>query len=289
MNRILLCSVNLLGDTLGITPAIHALRKEHSNAHITLMVQDEPFTRILEHNLDVDEIIYDNGENWDRVRNLDPNNELGHFDFKHLFDITKSWNYCLREGKHMSEGYAHHLGQALKKELTIESRSPVIKFTEEEIEESKKYKGSIVFAPHSASSTVENADGAGNKKWGKSKWISFIRFIKGKYPEFKLVSVGGPKDVKLGWEGVMEYIGNDIRKDAVMVFGCDLCVVLDNGISHLASGVGQNILCLHPRAVPKNFSWPHTTGWLGAIRAYPMGVSVQEMIDEFEKFIEWRK
>lgn len=290
MKRILFGSVNLLGDSLAITPSLRAVRKKCPDSEIILLVQDEPLTRILEHNPDIDGIVYDDTEDWQRVRKLDPDKELGEFDFKHLFDITKSWNYCLREGRHMSEGYAYHLAQALGEELAIETRSPIMGFTEEELKEAEEYKGSIVFAPHSASSTVENEDGAGNKKWGRSKWVELVKYIREKNG-FRLISVGSPKDTALGWEGVEEFIGNDIRKDAVMVRGCDLAIVLDNGIMHVADACRTNFICIHPRAVPTNFSRPTIPekGFGKILRCAPMWLDTDEVIAEFNKFVEWRK
>ncbi|MCC7342960.1 MAG: hypothetical protein IT170_17895, partial [Bryobacterales bacterium] len=58
MSRAIFLSLNALGDTLCITPALRAFRKANPGVSVTVVAQAAPFTRVLDGNPDIDLLIY---------------------------------------------------------------------------------------------------------------------------------------------------------------------------------------------------------------------------------------
>ena len=280
MRGTLFCGVNLIGDALCTTPAVREWRLAHPDDYVLYVAQDQPISRILLKNPSVDRVRFDEGA---KVRSM---RGYGNFTKRHLFDVSKAWDYGIPRRIHMAQAYGVLAG------IGVGSCRPVLRLVDAERAEAAPHIPSgrfVVVCPHSVSSTVETADRGGNKLWGDSKWIELFPILH--EMGFAIVSLGGPQDPKFYPDddsAVTEIHNLPIRVAAAVMERADYVVTLDSGLAHIAAALDKNVVEIYPRLLPIEWVRPHTThnrviqGYPPQIKVRAVAAALDELVGEVE-------
>lgn len=110
MDRALFTSVNLLGDTVCITPAIRAWSDAHPGTHIEVRVQDQGICDVITGNHPYG-IVKRVPGNFELVRTPP---DRGDYDFFFNFDITMAHQLAVAKNIHIIQAYGQTLGVTIK-------------------------------------------------------------------------------------------------------------------------------------------------------------------------------
>lgn len=241
----LIASVNLIGDTLTQTPAIHRYMEEHPNDDVTWLLHENPSTELFLHC----------GIPVRRIRSEDPGDSSAvsemrvpgmDFHKKISLSCTKAWNLSLNKGEHIAQGYARQLGVKLDGHEVV----PILNLPASRLRENGRRW--LPVSINSASNDPVDGDGfSGNKNFPVKRWVEVLKpFVARGYVPIQLL---GPEDH-------VEIPGIDLAccsivEAAQFIRDCGVYAGVDNGITHIAVAVGAKCFVIYPECLP--------TTWVG--------------------------
>lgn len=278
MERAVFLGFNALGDTLCTTPTIRAFRREHPDAHITYVAQSASFTRVLDHNPDIDyvhysEFMYLNGltkftEDWLYSLPLDFSEPatLYKFDMNQMCTTEEVFH------EHIATGFSKLL------KIPIQSIRPRIHLTEEE----REFAASLVQAPyavlsmHSNSNPKRESGEGGKKDWPRERWEETCKRLREAGIE-DIVAVGSEFDTRernVHWRNLY---GLPIRIVGALMERAACVLTLENGIGHLAHAVDANMVMLYSDIVPLGWANPAEATNCEVLYGSPLDASVDQV------------
>src|ERR1700756_1002372 len=265
--RVLFKSVNLIGDSLYIGPALRkwlqktAVREDEIymwtlNDHIAPLYPG--MIRDMEYKL---KVVFDRPE--------------GNFDFEHVFNVNDAFALSDKKKQHVAESYAELLGVELDRYIPnapgIASKAtlkPIFIPEQETLSPEMARLGTerpILISMFSASCESRDKDHPGlppNKMIPWEKWIPMIELLRKEYPDVPIRFLGAPTDMvpdeyvvdtaKYAFAIVRpgEYmLGIPLNQLAIIMQYARLVVTIDNGMSHLAASQEAPTCLFYPRCL----------------------------------------
>lgn len=238
--KTLFASVNLIGDTIVQTPAIRLYRMQHPDEEIHWVMQDDPARSLFEAMIEsgiCDHVFFDS--NWDRIRSLD-------YDGYHkrvLMDVQAAFRIGQRTGLHIAQAFGRLI------QASVDSRHilPSVPVCQQVFEAIGVPPRCLVISPRSSSNApVNNFAGSKNLPW--TAWPKIIdRFIQNDRIENYVLLLRDhdpPPEVplcvlRMSLRDAVAYI-------AKACAGGGLYCGVDNGITHIAAGLGVPTYCVYP-------------------------------------------
>lgn len=256
--RAIFLSLNALGDTLCITPALQAFRRQNPKTSISVITQAAPFTRVLDGNPDIDLLLYSermylNGlpeqrKEW--IATL----PLG------LRERATLYNMDLRAAVTKPEDFRQHISKAFARIVGIETETvrPVMALDQLErraasLLASRPY---AVLSWHSVSNPKRD-DGDGRKKdWPMDRWQELARRISTE-AGLEVFAIGSERDA---FPSLRRHItplyGLPVKVVAALLEQAACVVTLENGIAHLAAAVDAPMVEIYSDMMPKEWAFP---------------------------------
>ena len=251
MDKAVFLGLNALGDFLCTTPTLRAFRRQHPRTKIIYLAQSAGFTRVLEHNPDIDLVIYsdrlfvqglpDQLTTWLRSMPLDLRAPATfyHLDLKFVCKSQDDFK------QHMSQAFAKMVG------VQIESTRPTVVLTESDRRGARVFtdRPYVVFSMHSVSNP-ERADGKGRKKdWPTERWQEVAKRIAA-LGEYEILTIGAESESPYPVSKARVLYGLPIRVVAALLEGAACVVTLENGIAHLSSAVDARSVVIYSDMMP---------------------------------------
>ncbi|MBI5364849.1 MAG: hypothetical protein HZA53_16855 [Planctomycetes bacterium] len=239
--------LHLLGDSIAATPIVHAWRKRNPEAHVTLVLPDAPYARVMELCPDVDRLVYVTlgheqlvyGGSTEYLHEHPAFS--GDFDERFVLDIQRVARDPRARGLHMTEGYARLA------EIEITSRRPSIapelaRAHRPDLGLGARY---AVLARHTVSGGPPEHRTKRTKRWPEDRWPELARRLRRELG-LEVVSIGTPSERRLESPHALDLHGLSILEVAALLADAALLVTIDNGIYHLGQGLGTPTVHLVP-------------------------------------------
>lgn len=289
MSRAIFLSLNALGDTLCITPALRAFRNENPGVPITVVTQAAPFTRVLDGNPDIDLLIYSermylNGvpeqrDQWIRMLPIA------------LRDTATLYTMDLRAVVTDGDAFQQHISKVFAKIVGVETDTvrPVVVLDDLERRAARMLvsKPYAVLSWHSVSNP-EREDGQGRKKdWPAERWRELARQVREKY-DLEVFTIGSERDPFPTESGVSALHGLPIKVVAALLENAACVVTVENGIGHLAAAVDAPIVLIYSNMMPLSWANPAEATACEVIYRDPRQITVDEVLDAMERALAKR-
>ena len=247
--RTLFASVNLIGDTVTQTAALHRYRRLHPEEEVHWLLQNGP-TRVLFEDMPrmgvCDQVLFD--ADWERIRRMD----YAGYDKRVLMDVQEAFRIGGEQHLHIAQAYGRMIGV----ELGAADILPHVPVRPHSLGELGVPPRCLVISPLSASNAP--VDGmAGNKNLPWAAWGVLIeRFVQaGRIANYVVLlrdtdpAPGIPLCVlRLPLAAAVAYIARACAEGGAYAG-------VDNGITHLAAGLRVPTFCVYPDAL--------APGWVG--------------------------
>lgn len=247
--RTLFAGVNLIGDTVTQTPALHQYRRQHPDEEVHWLMQDGPARALFEDmpRLGVcDQVLFDT--DWERIRRMDYEG----YDKRIRMDVQEAFRIGGEQRVHIAQAYGRMIGV----ELDATDILPHVPVRPQELGALGVPPRCLVISPVSASNAP--VDGiAGNKNLPWAAWGVLIeRFVQAGRIENYVVLLRDTDPVpgiplcvlRLSLAGAIAYIAKACAEGGAYAG-------VDNGITHLAAGMRVPTFCAYPQTL--------TPGWVG--------------------------
>lgn len=289
MSRAIFLSLNALGDTLCITPALRAFRKANPGVSITVITQAAPFTRVLDGNPDIDLLIYSermylNGipERRDQWINMLP---------IALRDTATLYMMDLRAVVTGAEAFQQHISKAFAKIVGLETESvrPVVVLDDLERRAARMLtpKPYAVLSWHSVSNP-EREDGQGRKKdWPAECWRELARRVREEF-DLDVFTIGSERDPFPTEPGVQPLHGLPIKVVAALLENAACVITVENGIGHLSAAVDAPLVLIYSNLMPLPWANPAEATACKAIYKDPRQTTVNEVLDAMDRVLAKR-
>lgn len=247
--RTLFASVNLIGDTVTQTPALHRYGREHPDEEVHWLMQDGPARALFEDmpRLGVcDQVLFD--ADWDRIRRMDYDG----YGKRIRMDVQEAFRIGSEQRLHIAQAYGRMIGV----ELGAADILPHVPVRRQSLGELGVPPRCLVISPLSASNAPKDGI-AGNKNLPWQAWGVLIeRFVQARRIENYVVLLrdtdpapGIPLCVlRLSLDAAVAYIAKACAEGGAYAG-------VDNGITHLAAGLRVPAFCVYPEAL--------APGWVG--------------------------
>lgn len=255
--RVAFASLHLLGDTLAATAVLRAYRERYPADHVSLLVPDASYARVLELCPAVDCVAYlelpdDRQIVFEHSRPIVealPWWRNSNFDERFVLDVQEIARDGLAGELHMAELHARRVG------LELQNLRPCI-----DVERSLAHRPAsapeepyIVLARHTVSGKHALAREAKTKRWAERRWLALAARIRRELG-LTIVSIGTPAEARLDQSDVLNFHDLDIRQVAGLLAGADALVTVDNGILHLGLGLDVPLVHLQPNWLPQSWT-----------------------------------
>ncbi|MCC6263387.1 MAG: hypothetical protein IT169_07410 [Bryobacterales bacterium] len=289
MSRAIFLSLNALGDTLCITPALRAFRKANPGVSMTVVTQAAPFTRVLDGNPDIDLLIYSerlylNGipEQRDQWIGMLP---------IALREAATLYTMDLRAVVTNAEAFQRHISKAFATIVGVETESvrPLIVLDELERRAARMLtpKPYAVLSWHSVSNP-EREDGQGRKKdWPVECWRELARRIRDEL-DFDVFTIGSERDPFPTEQGVQPLHGLPIKVVAALLENAACVVTVENGIGHLSAAVDATLVEIYSNLMPLPWANPAEATACEVIYRDPRQTTVNEVLDAMDRVLAKR-
>lgn len=241
-SKTLFASVNLIGDTICQTPALRHYRASHPDEAIYWLVQDDANRSLVERMPETsvcDEVLFDS--NWDRIRKMD----YPGYDKRFLMDVNRAFVIGATEHIHMAQAYGRMIGVDVPQDDVL----PIIPQPTDSFGLGIPPR-CLVISPRSASNDPLHGFG-GNKNLPWRAWPEIIDRFLGAGRIDNYVVLLGESDpapeiplcvLRFPLAIAVAYIAKACAE------GGAYCGV-DNGITHIAAGMGVPTFCVYPRGL----------------------------------------
>jgi ADP-heptose:LPS heptosyltransferase len=271
--KVYFLGANRLGDFLCTTAVIRGFRTQNPDAHITYIVHDAPYTRLLESNPDIDCIVYDKNLKVDASlrdylpEGLEADSPLYCFDIHRVCD--SSYN-VFRD--HITRGFAKDL------QIRLESVRPVITLAEEDYADARHFtkKPYIVLAMHTGSTVIASDLRLVLKDWIVEYWLRLAQQIPS-LGDFDIIAIGSNADVPIRSRFFRNLYGLPIKTIAAICEKAACVISVENGISHLCHAVDAPMVLLYSRYVSFPWAYPREAGNCHVIYKDPVLISPEEV------------
>ncbi len=285
-DRAIFIGFNALGDTLCTTPAIRAYRKMHPDAHITYVVQNATFTRILENNPHIDLLIYSdfmyvNGmtkysQEWLYSLPLDFTvpSTLYYFDINQVCTTKEAFQ------EHISTGFSRLLN------IPIESIRPEVVITKQEYSRAMSIatRPYVVISMHSNANPMREDEKGGSKEWPLENWQTLCEYIRSSMG-CEIISIGSEFDPQIKSPLWKNRYGLPINIVAALLQKAQCVITLENGIGHLTHAVDATTVMLYSDIVPLGWANPAEASRCSVLYGDPHVMSVNDVIAEIDKLV----
>lgn len=251
---------NALGDTLCTTPSLRAFRRAHPNTRIFYITQNSGFCRILEHNPDIDLVIYSDHMWMKGVSEVDQN-WLRALPVDYRGGPANLYRLDMRAFVTTHEAFQQHISQGFAKmfDLELDSVKPTVVLTEYDRRALKLFdrgRPYILFSMHSVSNP-DRKDGNGKaKNWPAANWEELARRIHS-WDCFDVIAIGAEGDPRpTDLPNVRALYGLPIRTTAALIENAACLVTVENGIAHLAAAFDPPVVELYSDIVPLAWAKP---------------------------------
>jgi len=269
---VLFTSRNLIGDGLEICPSLRAWHKQHPDASIDLLTDDNNTAEIYK---------------WMGVPLTVCFQPLKrHYDFEFVFDITKAFSLCDIHKCCMAEGYARLLGVEIGREQS--DYAPY--FDAETLsEEEQRLADSvpdevILFAPFSRSCSSHQPGRPPNKCLPWFKWRQIIDYLRTLGKPIRITGSADDRADDLAFSEEEYLAGFPLRPLAhVMKHKTHLLVSVDNGLSHLAGSQGTPHILIYPLCLGMHYAVPWGNPHVVPIQLDPALVHPGQLVQQFRK------
>lgn len=286
MEKAIFLTLSALGDILCTTPVIRAFRKRHTSAKIIYVVQSAGFTRVLEHNPDIDLIVYsdrlfisgmpEDQDTWLRSLPLD----LREAATLYRLDLNLACTSEETLHQHMCYSFARIVG------VNLDSVRPVIVLTESDRRGASVFvdRPYIVFSMHSVTNP-ERPDGRGKKKdWQIEKWRDLAGRIASR-GGFDILTIGAENDAPIPVPHARQLFGLPIRVVAALLEKAACVVTLENGIAHLSAAVDAPMVEIYSNMMPLEWAYPSESKHVVVMYGDPYSLSCDDVWQALEAIL----
>lgn len=280
MKKAIFLGVNLLGDLLCTTPAIRAFRRRHPDTHVTYIVQNAAYCRVLDGNPDVDLVLYSErlyleGEGifcdaWLRSLPLD----LQERSVLYRFNIHEACRTSPAVfDDHIAVAFGNFVG------IPVDSVRPVVCLSEEERRTAAVYargKPYVVFSMHSTSKVVDPDGRIADKSWPVERWLRLAREIRAS--GFDVIAVGAETDSATLSPDIRNLYGLPIKTVAALLEKAACVVAVESGVTHLCHAVDAATVVIFSKHIP--LAWANPREASRAILLYedPAAISCDDVM-----------
>jgi ADP-heptose:LPS heptosyltransferase len=247
--KTLFSSVNLIGDTISQTPAIRRYRSQHPKEEVHWVMQDEPARCLFEGMVECgvcDRVIFDN--NWERIRAMD----YPGYDKRFRMDVSTAFEIGQAAHVHIAQAYGRMIGI----DVPLAETLPSVPVRKADLDAIGVPPRCLVISPKSSSNAPTHGF-AGNKNLPWAAWPQIVtRFVDAGRVENHVVLLreddSAPEVplcvLRMKLSLAVAYIAKACAE------GGAYCGV-DNGITHLAAGLGVPTFCVYSAGIAE--------GWVG--------------------------
>jgi len=290
--RALFISKNLIGDALGISPALRAwVKQQKEPVDVWIQTLNDHVTPLYEGMIrdlwNPNTTVNTFGVCFDRPNGIT-------FDFEHTFDVSAAFKLSDQKKQHLATSYAELLG------VDIGSKTSDLKpIYIPEIEEiTEEEKGCILVSMFSASCTSRDPkyNYVPNKMPPWEKWKPMLEFLRAKFPNVPIRFLGAPtdevpehldKDLNLvdDWNLVRdgEYMrGIPLNRLALIMRSAKLLVTIDNGMAHLGATQEVPTFEMYPKCLGPHYILPVGNPNLVWVHMNPVTVNAKYLLNGLE-------
>lgn len=227
-------SKNLIGDSLGIAPALRAWHRQHADWEIDLLTLPDYIAQVYTRfgvplNVITDESKLNKP-----------------YDFEHNFNINEAFTIGDQKKVHIAEAYARALfGEELPEDLEQGNCY--------EPEEEEHASGLILFSPFSRSCSSNQGKPA-NKMLSWPVWLQILTLMRS-YGEIGVLGGTGDR-LPLPIADNEYYTGLPLNTVALMLRDAKVIVTIDNGMSHLAASQKAPTVLFYPACLGMHWVSP---------------------------------
>jgi len=279
--KVYFLGANRLGDFLCTTAVIRGFRIQNPDVHISYIVHDAPYTRILEGNPDIDQVVYNNDLKVDEsaprhlIKKLEADGEVYYFD---IFRVCTSSYNVFRD--HIARGFANDL------HIRLDSVKPVVTLsaTDYAAAGSLTKKPYIVLAIHTGSTVIANDLRLVLKDWIVEHWLRLAQMIPG-LGDFEIVAIGSLSDSPIQTRFFRNLYGLPIKVIAALCQKAACVISVENGISHLCHAVDAPMILLYSRHVSFPWAYPREAGQCRVIYKDPVFITPAEVYSSLKEIL----
>ena len=276
---------NRLGDFLCTTPVIRGFRQKNPDAFITYIVQDAPFTRILDGNPDIDRVVYCkelavDGTNPDFLPlGIDADAELYRFDIQEVCSARPTvFN------DHIAKGFSRVLG------IAVGSVRPVVRLSAEDLAAaaglaSKPY---IILSMHTGSTVISTDGRLVLKDWIFENWLRLAGSIPS-LGDFDIIAIGSETDPQVSSRYFRNLYDLPIGVLAALLSRAACVISVESGISHLCHAVDAPLVLLYSRYISFPWAFPREASVCRVIYKDPRVISPDEVLSSLKMILALRK
>jgi len=247
--KVLIALLVSAGDVLISTAVVRAIRKRHPDAEITY-ITSPLHANLLEGNPRLDTVCtlgpdHYSVDAWTEVKRRASRG----WDHVYLLqawpDRGADFERRRRDGHHLVDIYAEFAGVALENPtlelaITEEDRQLV----DDLLRDSGISAEDSIIALHGRSGNPQN-------EWGEENFRALAEKIQARYPQLKMVLLGGPESAAYQWPGVVNLAGKlTFRQSAEVIRRCTLFVGVDSVCSHMTSLFQKDAIVLFGHVPP---------------------------------------
>jgi len=270
--RTLFASVNLIGDTLAQTPAIRRYRTLHPEEEVHWVIQDEPMRTLFEGmpGEGVCDWIFVDGD-WNRIRNM----AYPGYEKRILMDVQVAFQLGAREGLHIAQGFAKMVGVELSRSEIL----PTVPLRKEDVDAVDVPERCLVVSPRSRSNVPVNK----NLPW--EAWPKIVdRFEQANRIDKHVVLMRANDPAP---EVAMCVLRMSLSMTAAYIakacaLGGAYCGV-DNGITHIASGLRVPTFCVYPAGMSETWTGYSNFGHYRIAKTLPWQGNVDEIWEAWKR------
>jgi ADP-heptose:LPS heptosyltransferase len=276
---------NRLGDFLCTTPVIHGFRQKNPDAFITYIVQDAPFTRILDGNPDIDRVVYSKELLVDEAipdfltAGIGADAELYRFDIQEVCSARPTvFN------DHIAKGFSRVLG------ISVGSVRPIVRLSSEELGAAAQLvqKPYIILSMHTGSTVIATDGSLVLKDWIFENWLRLAGMIP-LLGDFDIIAIGSDSDPQVSSRYFRNLYGLPIRVLAALLGGAACVISVESGISHLCHAVDAPLVLLYSRFISFPWAFPREASVCRVIYKDPCFISAEEVLSSLKLILSLRK
>ncbi|MHC4093066.1 MAG: glycosyltransferase family 9 protein [Planctomycetota bacterium] len=279
MEHAIFLGFNALGDTLCTTPSIRAFRRMHADAHITYIVQNATFCRLLDDNPHIDLLLYSdfmylNGltrfsKEWLYSLPLDFSVPATLY----TFDINQVCTSSEAFEKHIAVGFANLL------RIPIENIRPEVVITpaEKARTDALTDKPYVVVSMHSNANPVRKDGNGRAKEWPQERWEQLCQYLRSEQ-DCEVLPIGSEFDTQVRSPLWRNLNGLPIKLVASLLRDAACVITLENGIGHLCHAVDAPTVMIYSNVVPLGWANPLESTNCQVLYGDPKELTIDEVI-----------